>query len=797
MVIIFLTAGSLWYFITIRTNRQQKLSDNTDMKASADDKNHIVTAAGVTEIGMEPVTFAIGFLEDTSLYVEEVYLSDGQTVVAGEPVIRFTDDSIAKARAELERAVQNAELAYRSSVISNGEDKIQAKYSYDTAILEAEFAPQVYQDTLTQLEMQLAEAEEAFSEAQNEYNVYHLAVVNNTFYEDYQIEELKKAYDDAYDLLVRRSAYWDISPEEFDSLSGDSDRQWIIRTLTLLKEEMIEAQNEYEQARRDYQKEIEGAELKLQTLMNQAERAKQNLVDAQVACQKGCIHAKTVYELAVARGQLAESEYNVSLMELMQDLERLKAAWDDAVANKILFEDLIGDGYLYTEQAGTVLMIQADAGQILEGGSLILAYANTEKMSVSVTVPALDAARLAEGETAVVTVADCGSFDGIVEAVWPLTAPDNKASVYSMVIVSLDGYVRMILPDRTATVVFGEDAQDDIAQCAARGHTRSGRRNVSHMFEFNLLSDTDEEHAEYLEVAEVYVEAGQNVKEGAEVCRFTQESIDSVRKTLAGIQAEAGNALTRAQTDYHLGVLEAGLNHNEVMTDKVLAQTVYDNTIARLNSVPLEKILESERLLTEIFQMQQAITDDQHQQQRANLMAAYDKAKKQLENARESYVTSQIEAVQNFQDARTACETFFSQSESANQQIADKVGKVHALQDEILQSQQLLEKALMEAEQTRNSAEIAGEIANIQYAGILKEYEAAVRKAQSDLDQATRRLDEFNGFIGEGTIYADQGGLITAVGCRAGDRIADARKLVSLVAEENILIETGEKEDVQ
>ena len=41
---------------------------------------NLVTASGTTSIGVDAVTFAIDFLEDTSLYVEEVYVSSGDEV---------------------------------------------------------------------------------------------------------------------------------------------------------------------------------------------------------------------------------------------------------------------------------------------------------------------------------------------------------------------------------------------------------------------------------------------------------------------------------------------------------------------------------------------------------------------------------------------------------------------------------------------------------------------------------------------------------------------------------------------
>lgn len=806
--LILMTSGSLWYYRKAHSNQA-----DVGEKTFQNDSDDIVIATGVTKNGIDAVTFAIDFLEGTSLYVEDVYLSDGDIVTAGEAYVKFTDDSIEKARAKLEKAVQSAELDYRSKVVANGEDKIQAKYTYDTAVLEAGFAPQVYQDTLAELDMQLVKAEKAFEAAQEEYNEYYNSVVNNTFYEDYQIEKLKKSYEDAYDLFARRRAYWGVTQEEFDTLSDKddaqkelSDRQWIIRTVALLKEEMTDAQEEYEQARQAYEREIEGAERKLQMLLNQLERAQQGLIDAQLAHQKGSLHAKTLYELAVAKGQTAKSDYNACLMRLEDELERQKDAWDKAVENKAFFEELVGDGYLYTERAGTVFMAYAEKGQALAGGSLILAYENPEKIYVSAMMPERSTAKLSAGEKASVTVADGGSFDGIVEAVQPITTSGSKTSGYNMVMVSLNGDVGMIQPDLTASVALGENVQDDVVQCSTDGTGTQERKTASAMYDFDfdinepdILAEASYDQTNCLKIKEMYVEEGQHVNEGDPVCQLTQDSMESVQKALVRKQYDAGIALARAQTSYHIGVLEAGLFHNEAMLDKTLAQTVYDNTIAKLNSNMVAKILETEQLLADIYQMQTDLTDENLQKKRAEITSAYDRAKKQVEKARECYVTNQVEAAQNFQEAKEAYETFFSQLKASNQQIADKVAKVYALQEEILQSQQLMEKELLTADQTRISAQTEGEIADAKYAGILKEYENALNKAQAEFDQAARRLDELNQFAKEGMIYAAGSGLVTAVGYSKGDWLVDSRKLVSFVADADTkgLIEEGEIENTQ
>ena len=62
-LVIFLTAGSLWYFL------RRPDSDNADLYGNADlyDKDHIVMATGVTESGADTVTFAVRFPGNISL----------------------------------------------------------------------------------------------------------------------------------------------------------------------------------------------------------------------------------------------------------------------------------------------------------------------------------------------------------------------------------------------------------------------------------------------------------------------------------------------------------------------------------------------------------------------------------------------------------------------------------------------------------------------------------------------------------------------------------------------------------
>lgn len=503
-------AGTMYY----RQTQSSTTQENGGLWGHQNGKNmneNLVTASGTTSIGVDAVTFAIDFLEDTSLYVEEVYVSSGDEVEAGTQYLKFTDDSIEEARSELETTAKEAEISYRSGVITTQESKIEAKYTYQQALLDAQQAQQVYEDALAAAQATLDAAEEAYTEAQDDYNEYMYKVENNTFYEDYEVEEKKTAYEEAHELYVDRVAYWELTEDELDSLDSSSnsmsgsstttvststtasdssattsggqgdasaaggmmgggssaasqeeqtakaDRQWILKTVALLEERMDEAEDEYEQAKEDYEDEIDGAELKLQKLLNSYESKREAYEAAQIAYQKEILSAKTTYETTLAKGQTAQNDYDTQLTSLSEALEKLADAKQEAEENLALFESLIGDGYLYTQEAGTILMSRSEEGETLAGGDIVFAYSNPEKITVSVAVSQDSIAQLSVGESAMVMISDYGNYNGVIESIDPVSSSDSRTSVTYTVEVALDGDVSDLSANLTATVIFGMD----------------------------------------------------------------------------------------------------------------------------------------------------------------------------------------------------------------------------------------------------------------------------------------------------------------------------------------------------
>lgn len=65
---------------------------------------NVITASGSTSVGMQEETFDLDYIE-TELKIEEVYLSSGDEVEEGTPILKLTDESVEAARRNWSRSL--------------------------------------------------------------------------------------------------------------------------------------------------------------------------------------------------------------------------------------------------------------------------------------------------------------------------------------------------------------------------------------------------------------------------------------------------------------------------------------------------------------------------------------------------------------------------------------------------------------------------------------------------------------------------------------------------------------------
>ena len=100
------------------------------------------------------------------LVVDEVKITEGQTVAKGDVIMTLTAESIADARAELEQSVSDAELALKQAQIDKSDALLSAKYEYDTRIAEGKAASATYQAALDKITSNIATLTSEISDLQ-------------------------------------------------------------------------------------------------------------------------------------------------------------------------------------------------------------------------------------------------------------------------------------------------------------------------------------------------------------------------------------------------------------------------------------------------------------------------------------------------------------------------------------------------------------------------------------------------------------------------------------------------------
>ena len=222
---------------------------------------------------------------DTALVVEEVYAATGQVVAEGDPILKITDDSIADYQAQLEAAVETAQLNVKQEEINAESKKSEADYTYQMYLAEGETAEETYQATITSLENAVSDLEEDLADAQDDVDTYQYYVDCGYDYDD----ELEEAQDN-YNTI---EANLQIAKNNLTTQSIEA------------KQTYESALTNYKYADQLYEIDTNGLEDDLDDAKETLEEAQEALADFQEQIGDGIVYATTsgtVTEVAYAAG---------------------------------------------------------------------------------------------------------------------------------------------------------------------------------------------------------------------------------------------------------------------------------------------------------------------------------------------------------------------------------------------------------------------------------------------------------------------------------------------------------------
>lgn len=137
----------------------------------------------------------------STLEVETVYVTAGQTVAEGDPILKLTEESVASYKKDLEEAVTEAKTAVSEAGLSAEKQKVSASYSYNLSTAEGSVAQETYKAAIKQLQEAVDDAQEAVDTSASLINYYQEQIDAGVDLSASLTEE-QENYDKLYTKLV-------------------------------------------------------------------------------------------------------------------------------------------------------------------------------------------------------------------------------------------------------------------------------------------------------------------------------------------------------------------------------------------------------------------------------------------------------------------------------------------------------------------------------------------------------------------------------------------------------------------
>ena len=491
ILVLALSGGSMATVMILHKNSSRSEFTLQDNLAGLNFTEDMIAASGVTNVGITEETFDVENLT-TVLEIEEVYAASGEEVTAGDKILKLTEDSVEEARKELERALEDAELAYRTGAIEYEQDLITAEYTRDSAILTGQQAKEVYDETVASLQSAVTRAEEELQDAEDDIAEYESYVNDGSYKSYFKVDEYQAIYDENLKALTDKMDEWGISWSQVtggggsvqigggagaNMQSGGTSNASILASLYSILEQNLkdleEAEDKYEDALTNAAFELQTLQLKLSSLQQAVTEAKENYEIQQA-------QAKLTYETSLSGAERAESDYNTTVEKAKSDLAALESTYEDAKENLELFESSVGDGYFYASEDGTILRTMVRAEQALTSDAVVFVYSNPKELTVTVSVDQSDITKLTVGDSAYVQSSAGSGYTGVITAIDPVSSSSSRTSVtYSVTVqINVEDEEDSLSANESVTVVFGM-TEEEIEQLQQRQSMQGRPDDVS------------------------------------------------------------------------------------------------------------------------------------------------------------------------------------------------------------------------------------------------------------------------------------------------------------------------------
>lgn len=464
-------------------------------------------------------------LTENDLIVEEVYVTSGDEVKAGDALYKLTEDSIAQAEAYYEEAVEDAEKAEEQAKEAYESGKAEAEYNLASAQTSAQTAESVYEASNSSLDQDVADAQAALQNARTQITAYQNNLDQNTYYTDAGVAEKKetleaaeklsqaekKSYEEAknaYDAAVEaiNTKITELEQTVVNSSDASEDITAITKQIKQLAEEKLaleekktklalaegsyqsaleekeKAQSEYDSAYSTYEKAATDASAKKETLENSIASLERAYTSAVNAAKTGKVGNQNIYDTTVLEGEYADVVYDSAVESCQSALDEAKDALETLKEEQAVFLAL-ENGVITADETGKIAAVMYESGDVLEESTPLISYSDTDSITVAVEVSQENIAKVNVGDSVEVYLTGMRreSQEGTVTKVASeATSGRSMSNVTYTVEIGIDNSEGSIEENQSAYAVFcyGEIEDADYIETDALSHLEESQAEI-------------------------------------------------------------------------------------------------------------------------------------------------------------------------------------------------------------------------------------------------------------------------------------------------------------------------------
>ncbi len=399
--------------------------------------------------------------DSRTLEVEQVYITEGQQISAGDAIASLKESSVSSIRNELTEDVSAAQLTWQQAQTSQKTSDLKANQNYNTWSLYGDYAQADYEATIADLEEAVNTAQTSLDDEEE-----NLADLKNQLTE----AQGKKT---TYEELVKNAEY------QVENTSREEALYYYIT-----------AENGREEAQKlldDIEDEIESLEDQIETSEENIQTYTITLHTAMKAMETGTAKAQTEYQTRTIYYNSAASYRDTSLAQNSLTTEKAKGDYEDAQEKLQKFDEAIQNNQLVSGYSGVVSSVSVSAGETLQTGTALMTVNDYDEVTVSVSVSEddLDAVQVGGEANVSISAYPDETYTGTVSSIGDSTYNSSTGETDYTVKVKISGNVQSLYSGMSADVTFVTGEKENVLYVPNRAILRENGKSYVQVYDEN------------------------------------------------------------------------------------------------------------------------------------------------------------------------------------------------------------------------------------------------------------------------------------------------------------------------